>query len=146
MNIIEFAKLRKIFGSSSGGGSGGGDMGTDVTATFSLMEGVMNTPKDDGETFNMADSSESGYSVYCGNVTSGQKYRVHCFPYSTFEIWRSFLFSNDDYSTLAVSIYETASYVTQVDNATYDITIPDGCEMLHINFLTMVGCSIFLLD
>lgn len=126
-----------------------GNIGTNVTTTFIYMSNFINYPfTEDSFSMGISLPEYPTASVFYGNVTSGTKYRVYCSPINPNNLWENFVFANDDYSTLAVLANDVSvgQYVTKVDDATFDITIPDGCEMLHINFYPSGGFSIFLLD
>ena len=127
-----------------------GKIGTNVTDTFFFMNGFINTPYGEGsnELSMCCTPTQSDCAVYYGNVTSGNKYRVYCTKLNPNNLWESFVFANDDYMTLAVTADDASvgQYVTEVRNGMYDITIPDGCEILNINLQLRGGCTILKLD
>lgn len=147
-----YASGKEEGGSSAGSESGSGSSNTDVTNLFGSMCFWINTATENSTSFTMAGGGTGyahDYAFDCryGTVTAGEKYQVHCFPTSS-NLWENFLLANDDYSTLAVTANDASvgQYVTKASENVYDITIPDGCEQLHINYTHAYGIKIYLLE
>lgn len=103
---------------------------TDVTDEFSLKECI--------------DANLNTYFTRYGNVSAGQEYVVICVPVSD-NLEENFLFTDNDGFFM-----EATEYVEKVCDMRYtkmySVTIPEGCEMLHINHTEADFFAIHLLN